>query len=58
MDFRSDEIALFSSRETCACEMPTSEATSVCVLQSKKRIPRMRRSLMPSLPIASRRASR
>ncbi len=30
--------APFSSRETCACEIPISSATSVCVLPSIKRL--------------------
>lgn len=32
---RMAEIAFFSRRDTCACEMPTSSEISVCVLPSK-----------------------
>ena len=35
---RIDFNAIFSSRLTCACEMPISAAVSICVLHSKKRI--------------------
>ena len=34
-------MAFFSSRETCACEMPISPATSIWVRPSKKRRARM-----------------
>ena len=49
-------MAFFSSRETCACEMPTSEATSIWVRPSKKRRARMRFSRSPSVEMASRSA--
>lgn len=35
MLLRRAPMAFFSSRETCACEMPTSPEISVCVLPSK-----------------------
>lgn len=31
-------IALFSNLDTCACDIPISSATSICVLPSKKRL--------------------
>ena len=35
MLLRRAPMAFFSSRDTCACEMPTSPEISVCVLPSK-----------------------
>lgn len=31
-------MALFSNLDTCACDIPISSATSICVLPSKKRL--------------------
>ena len=51
-----ERSAFFSRRLTCACEMLTSLATSICVLPSKKRRRIMLRSRSGSLETASRSA--
>ena len=54
MALRIERMALFSSRDTCACEMPICPATSICVRPPSKRRARMRFSRYESPATASR----
>ena len=49
-----ERMALFSRRDTCACEMPICPATSICVRPASKRRARMRFSRSDRWEMASR----